>query len=448
MRVFNVLVSLLALAILGGPMAACSGAGGDSDSGMLDGEDGADVDPCTAAAPLWNEIWQASLDETPLTGRTPETNVMDVWGSGPDDIYAVGFNGTILHFDGAAWSEMDSVSEADLSGVWGYVIRDNAGAVQKTDVFAVGTNGTILRYNGLIWAPMVVVNDPDPANPNPQPVTGNLHDVWGIPAGGVGPNDHPDVVAVGADGLIVRYDGATNQFQEMRAREEFTDSQGNLRVSWVRYSPERLGGVFGTGNLANPLFVAVGNNGSILELSGATWTRNQNFTPPGAFIQHLKGVWGPGAWEIFATGLDGAVLRRDNNGAWHVLRKENALWDLEPVFLRGFWGFTQNFCGELPEVEQTDGGPPPEPPVRANTSWAIFVGWSGTVLMGHDGIICALDVPTANRLESIWSKAPRAEAERWIDGGTSDGGIECDPVEVIITGVNGTVLRLSNPEGR
>ncbi len=429
------------------PLPACSNASGDNDAGLADAEDAGDLEPCQAAALLWNEIWQARLDEVDLDGPTPGNNLMDTWGSGPEDIYAVGFAGTILHYDGTEWTRMTSNTEADLEGVWGYVLTDNeTGAVLRTDVFAAGSDGTILRYDGNAWSTLDVINDPDPTNPDPQPVTGNFHDIWGIRATGTGQDDHPYVVAVGGDGLIVRYDGPNNCFLEMRSREEFTDSQGNTRYSYVRFSPERLGGVFGAGSLADPLFVAVGNNGSILEFAGDTWTRNQNFTPPGAFITHLNGVWGRGTWEVFATGLDGTAIRRDGNGTWHVLKKENPQWDLEPVYLRGYWGFSQSYCGEFPEVP--DGGEPPEDPVRETTSWAIFIGWNGTVLMGHDGIICQFEVPTTNRLEGIWGHPPRSEANRLIDPDNPDAGIECDPVEVIVTGVNGTILHLSNPEGR
>ncbi len=427
---------------------SCSNAAGTTDGGELDGDDGGDVDPCVAAQGQWNEIWQSNLVDLGLEGQTPDTNMMDVWGESSENVYAVGFNGTIMHYDGTAWTKMESGTTADLEGVWGYTIRDDTGALTREDVFAVGSGGTILRYNGINWSPALVVNDPDVAHPDPQAVNDNLHDVWGIAANGTGPDAHPLVVAVGSNGTIVRYDGPTNRFVEMRERQEFTDEDGNvIRVSWVRFSPERLGGVFASGSLGDPLVIAVGNNGTILEMSGDSWNRNENITPPGVFISHLNGVWGRGSWEVFATGIDGTVLRRDNGGTWHRLQKENPdLWTLEPIYLRGVWGFFQSYCGEYPEVP--DGGEPPDEPVRQDTSWVILVGWDGTVYMGHDGLICQMQVPTSNRLEAIWGVAPRSENERWIDGGTSDGGVVCDPVEVIITGVNGTMLRLFDEAGR
>ncbi|HOX44921.1 MAG TPA: hypothetical protein PK668_15080 [Myxococcota bacterium] len=433
---------------------ACSACGGGEDT--TDGGDGEDavdagLPPCEAAAPLWREIWGLEAMATGLQGRTPQINLMDTWGTGPTDVYAVGFAGTILHYDGSAWTPMVSGSVEDLYGVWGYVLRDaTTGAVTRTDVFAVGSNGTILRYNGETWLPTVVVNDPDPANPNPQAVQGNFHDVWGIAA--PGPDviqHHPVVVAVGSEGMIVRWNGTLARFEEMRRDEVFTwtdDTGTHTRVSWVRFSPERLGGVFGGGDRADPLFVAVGNNGTILELGGNAWSRVTGFTPPGVMTTHLNGIWGRSTSEMFAVGLDGMVLRRDGGGAWHVLKKENPdLWSMEPVYLRGTWAFGQSYCGELPTLE--DGGVDPQG-VRQNTSWALFVGWNGTLYLGHDGLLCPFGTDTTVRLEGIWGTPPRSEGDRWVDGGVQDGGIECDPVEVYIPGVNGTLLRLSNPEGR
>jgi hypothetical protein len=47
--------------------------------------------------------------------------------------------GTILHYDGAVWSQMDSGTSEHLTGVWG---------ASERDVFAVGVGGTILHYDG------------------------------------------------------------------------------------------------------------------------------------------------------------------------------------------------------------------------------------------------------------------------------------------------------------
>ena len=60
-----------------------------------------------------------------------------VWGSSPRNVFAVGENSVILHYDGNSWSRMESGSDTYLLGVWG---------TSGNNVYAVGTNGTILHY--------------------------------------------------------------------------------------------------------------------------------------------------------------------------------------------------------------------------------------------------------------------------------------------------------------
>ncbi len=56
-----------------------------------------------------------------------------VCGSGPFDAFAVGWSGTIVHYDGAAWEPMALGTTAWwFNGVWGS---------GPDDVFAVGNDG-------------------------------------------------------------------------------------------------------------------------------------------------------------------------------------------------------------------------------------------------------------------------------------------------------------------
>ena len=42
-----------------------------------------------------------------------------VWGSSATDVFVVGDAGTVLHYDGSAWSKMNCGTSANLKGVWG-----------------------------------------------------------------------------------------------------------------------------------------------------------------------------------------------------------------------------------------------------------------------------------------------------------------------------------------
>lgn len=55
-----------------------------------------------------------------------------VWAQAANDVWVVGDQGTILHFDGTQWNRATSGVSDDLFGVW---------AASATDVWAVGGSG-------------------------------------------------------------------------------------------------------------------------------------------------------------------------------------------------------------------------------------------------------------------------------------------------------------------
>lgn len=114
---------------------------------------------------------------------TFSTNALGVWGSAANDVWAVGLDGFMSHYDGQTWTKIPAVVSNRLDGVWGS---------SKSDVWAVGAT-TILHFNGSIWSE--AVNDPSLA----------LYAVWGT--------SKTDVFAGGlslstGDGIILHYDGA------------------------------------------------------------------------------------------------------------------------------------------------------------------------------------------------------------------------------------------------
>ncbi len=105
----------------------------------------------------------------------------DAWGSGPNDVFAVGGGGTILHYDGAVWLPMASGTDGGLRGIWGS---------SSNDVFVVGDGEIILHYDGNSWEAMTMQT---PAHVNDS---SNLVAVWGSSASDVyavghGPPDPP-----------------------------------------------------------------------------------------------------------------------------------------------------------------------------------------------------------------------------------------------------------------
>lgn len=77
---------------------------------------------------------------------TPQGNSMwATWGSGPSDVWGVGESGTILHFDGKAWSMVRSPTNSALYGIWGS---------SPSNIFAVGNRGTVIHWDGTTWSPL------------------------------------------------------------------------------------------------------------------------------------------------------------------------------------------------------------------------------------------------------------------------------------------------------
>lgn len=144
---------------------------------------------------------------------TPRLN--DVFGFGPDSAFAVGNAGAIQEWDGQAWHAHTSSVTEPLWGVWGS---------GRDDVWAVGGGGdtegqqTILHYDGEAWAKV----------PVPQFEQTNVYgffDVWGTAA--------DDVYIVGQRGAVLHYDGSSWTPQKVGVEENLSSIWGTSKDSVV-----------------------------------------------------------------------------------------------------------------------------------------------------------------------------------------------------------------------
>jgi hypothetical protein len=126
--------------------------------------------------------YNPSSDEFEVTYLPDGLTMFGVWGTGRDDLWAVGGDlengdtgGAIWHFDGNAWT-LEDVSEAAPEGlptlfkVWGR---------SRDDVYAVGRQGRALHFDGERWTPV----ETDTAGPF-FTVHGNATEV--VASGGTG----------------------------------------------------------------------------------------------------------------------------------------------------------------------------------------------------------------------------------------------------------------------
>ncbi|HEU4930177.1 MAG TPA: hypothetical protein VFU38_10150 [Candidatus Krumholzibacteria bacterium] len=185
-----------------------------------------------------------------------------IHGRSSGDLYAVGDAGTVLRFDGSAWS----LSPAGV----GENLND-AFMLSALDVVIVGDGGRILRGADVSWVPMT------------SGTIENLHGVWAQNA------NH--VFAVGDAGIVLRYDGV-NWNPENAPVRDYTDVWG----------------------LDNGDVVAVARGGFVSRRVAGTWS--DTTTPPAT--SDLHGVWGQSNERAFAVGDGGTVLSLVA-GAWHRL---------------------------------------------------------------------------------------------------------------------------------
>jgi hypothetical protein len=251
-------------------------------------------------------------DWQPQTSGTTQT-LTGIWGSSATDVYAVGWDGTILHYEGTDWSADLSGDGSILHAVWGS---------SAMDVFAVGhtsspNEAVILHYDRTGWNVQTQMDDGI-----------NLSDVWGSSAS--------DVFAVGAfryENKILHYDGnswtgqatglpletpitciwgssATDVFavgvgsNEMVAVVLHYDGTG-----WSEHTSGIEVQLYGLwGSSATDVF-AVGQLGTILHYDGNSWTEQTSGT-----TQTLTGIWGSSASNVFVVGGNGTILHYDGTG--------------------------------------------------------------------------------------------------------------------------------------
>ena len=200
--------------------------------------------------------------------------VYGLWGSRPDDVYAVGSvsdrGGFIWHYDGARWSEvalpfadLPRTADGDLPGffkVWG----------TGGDVYVVGAQGVVLRSRGGgAFARL------------PTGTTSRLFTVHG--AGGV-------VTVVGGEGQ-----GEILELDESAGRFVSRSPEGCPLLQGVSLAED------GTG-------WATGFHGEVYQRKAGVWARVDIGTPP--LVESLHATWTDpegGVWAVGGNVLSGSL---------------------------------------------------------------------------------------------------------------------------------------------
>ncbi len=248
----------------------------------------------------WNNVYAAGwggvivhyngVSWARINGPFEETSHFKaIWGSSSTDIWAVGAYGAAYHFDGTQWTSIPNPRGIELTDVWEPIYY----VTYATENSLYGS--TLLRYAGQGWIPQDI------------PTTTPLFSIWGTGT--------DNIFVVGAEGNILHYNGA----------------------SWSKMSTpttETLLDVWGFAG--GPVFV-VGTNGTILQLSGNTWNQMPyplSIGTSGEPLPTLRAIWGTGPTDVLVCG-DGTLNNRAmlyfDGSDWHQC-------DDEPMDAYGIWG--------------------------------------------------------------------------------------------------------------
>jgi formylglycine-generating enzyme required for sulfatase activity len=317
----------------------------------------------------------------PMDSGTTRT-LLSVWGTASDNVFAVGSAGTILHYDGNMWEQISSPMTMTVTV---YAVSGSG----PDDVYFVGHEGTggmstLLRYRGGAW------QDPAAWETLPMPdVPYNwifLEDIWVS-------GSHAFAVGVGADGnghvvhwengILLSHDAmhgpAGNGYFDavwgrdpndvyVSGRNGYSNGVTGLMYhydgdTWSLWHPDGLGdhdlpktrgigGIWGTDDSPDLFFAGQSFSpwfAEVLYYDGTLW-ETQVFQES----HTLSGVWASSSDDVYGVGYSGMILHGNNNFEWSIMDSgttEN---------LNGIWG---TGCGDVFVVG--DGGTIlhlPEPP--------------------------------------------------------------------------------------
>ena len=237
----------------------------------------------------------------PHTGGESPVWLNSVWGNSGSDVYASGTDGALLHFDGSAWSVIPTRTGQDLWDVWG---------LSDTSLYLVGTNSIILKYNGAGFRHLA------------SPITNTLYSIWGTAEN--------DLWAVGWSGKLLHYDGT--EWTEVDSRTRFGllslwgTGANNIYaageivlhydgIDWspvsVREEPNFNDVWAGTESNLNEV-IAVGSGGRILKSTGGD-TFTAMTVDGGTSTANVTGVGGVADTALFIVGDGGLILERDRS---------------------------------------------------------------------------------------------------------------------------------------
>lgn len=343
--------------------------------------------------------------------RLPETarskNLNGLWGNASDNIYFVGDDGTILLWDGTAFTSMTSNTTEDLNAIWG-LPKEKTDPADTDNIFVGGDNGeTLINEASAGWAHASQGQNYD------------IYAAFGISWGhfdgygqaGTNPYnwDSPNTADV-----LANYNWYINEF----------GGNANFRCLWAveeAYSDNATYGASGPQPRQN---IMVG------EFSGGDNAGDgiimHEFYEPAVIITGtpLRGVWGSALDNIYAVGDAGSVYRNTSGDSYNYsYRWRNWTW-WRPAWEDSWQGqWIKIPAGDIPTSENLNG-------VYGNSADDFYIiGDNGTILYNKGAgfeLVPTAEVTTED-LNSIWGS---------------------DRTGIYAVGDNGTIVFLGYPANK
>jgi hypothetical protein len=223
------------------------------------------LNPCQDVQAMSDGEGGAILAWERVVPQPPHGTIRGLWGFSSTDIYAVGDNGLIIHYNGVKWTLMTSPTSNTLRHVWG---------AATNDVYAIGVDNTVIHYDGASWRLA--------SHPAMEP-----YGIWGAAAN--------DIWIVGYHDILLHYDGS---------------SWTKLNLAWGCYFTAV------SGTASNNVYVTGGYNttgaGFVAHYDGTSWQKTDitNGAP--------RGVWASPRNQVFATSPLG-VLNVNEGAGWQTV---------------------------------------------------------------------------------------------------------------------------------
>ncbi len=231
----------------------------------------------------------------------PTNGYNAVYAQSSGNVFAVGNNGLICHYDGSVWSEMESPVTVSLKAVWGRA---------PDDVFAVGAGGAIIHYNGVRWQEMSSPTDQD------------LYCVWGFS------ESNSAVYAGGRNGDILVYSAGTWSYMDTPVADGIW-KYSIIYDIWGT-SPTELYAVGWGSDNGSAFDIFLKNSG------GSTWTEDTSY--PGSVPLLPESVTGFSQGDVYIGGSEGVYrLKNGTWGNWDQILSGTTSYNAE-AWSRKIWG--------------------------------------------------------------------------------------------------------------